>query len=328
MPKPAVLDWLLEEDQPSIRYLTLTQLMGRKESDPEVRKARGRIPTTGWVREILDRRDPGGWWVGETSFYKPKYVSGNWNLLALSDLGATKAIPEVRASADLWMERSPLRGGGIGGFSAGKGHLCYTGNMARAAIKLGYLNDPRVATTMDYLARIASPKGGWNCFSFDEGPAKSRNLDSWEALSAIAAYPRSRWTPEIREAAEKGAEFFLERELWKQGDRYEPWFRFHWPVHYYYDVLVGLDLVTSLGHTDDPRLQFGLDLLRKKRRKDGRWNLDAAHPDVAAGMLTWMRAHPEVKFAPLAFEPVGKPSKMITLRALTVLSRVGEGAAG
>ena len=34
------LDWLLEKDEPSMRYLALTQLLGREEADPEARSAR------------------------------------------------------------------------------------------------------------------------------------------------------------------------------------------------------------------------------------------------------------------------------------------------
>ncbi|MGH2638920.1 MAG: hypothetical protein ACRDF4_06525 [Rhabdochlamydiaceae bacterium] len=77
----------------------------------------------------------------------------------------------------------------------------------------------------------------------------------------------------MKQAVDKGAEFFLEREH-KQGDRYEPWYRFHYPFHYYYDLLVGLDFMTALGYTSDKRLEFAISLLKKKKRPDGRWNLD------------------------------------------------------
>jgi hypothetical protein len=321
-PKAAVLDWLLEEGQPSVRFLTLTQLLGRKESDPEVREAKSRIPSTGWVAEILARRDPAGWWVSGKNLYRPKYLSTNWNLLALSDLGATRAIPAVRASCRLWMDRSPLKGGGVGGFSSGNGHHCYTGNMARALIRFGYGEDPKVRKAFEWLVRTAHPKGGWTCWSFGEGASPGRNLDSWEGLSAFAAYPRRHWTPSMTDCVERGAEFFLDRELHRQGDRYDPWFRFHWPVHYYYDLLVGLDILTDLGYSDDPRLGFALAHLKKKRRADGRWNLDAAHPDVGPKADRWYGAHPHDRPTPLTLEPVGRPSKMITLRALTVLRRV------
>ncbi|HYK93344.1 MAG TPA: hypothetical protein VEY07_04795 [Thermoplasmata archaeon] len=328
MPSKKVIDWLLQPDQPSIQYLTLTRLLARSESDPEVREARSQIPKVGWVAEILARRDLRGWWFHEKDLYKPKYVSTNWNLLALSDLGATRRIPAVQKSCELWMDRSPLKGGGIGGFYGGKGHLCYTGNMARALIRMGYGDDPRVEKALEWLVRTANPRGGWTCWAFADGPAPSRTLDSWEGLSAFAAYPRSRWSPQMVKCVEKGAEFYLERELHRQGGAYEPWYRFHWPVHYYYDLLVGLDVLTELGYGADPRLRFALDLLKKKCRADGRWVLDAVHPDGPSSMEGWYRDHPKQRPTPLSFEDVGRPSRMITLRALTVLARVNRASPG
>jgi hypothetical protein len=322
MDSDEVVRWLLEDDQPCIRYRTLTELLGRRVNDPEVRAAARQIPTRGWVAEILARRDPGGWWARSSNLYQPKYLSTNWNLLALSDLGATKSIPEVRDSAELWMARSPLKGGGVGGFSGGKGHHCYTGNMLRALVRLGYSDDPRLRPGFQWLVDTAHPKGGWTCWSFDDGPAQGRTLDAWEGLSAFAVYPRSKWTRGMRACVELGAEFFLDRELHRQGARYAPWYRFHWPVHYYYDLLIGLEILTSLGYGNDPRLRFALDHLRSRRRPDGRWNMDAIHADVGPKAKQWYAEHPKQRPTALAFEPARRPSKMITLRALIVLARV------
>jgi hypothetical protein len=61
VPRDKVLDWLLDPEQPSIRYLAMTQLLGKRESDSEVREAKARIPAVGWVAEMLSRRDPAGW---------------------------------------------------------------------------------------------------------------------------------------------------------------------------------------------------------------------------------------------------------------------------
>lgn len=323
MPRDRVLDWLLEPEQPSIRYLALTQLLGKSETDSDARDAKARIPTAGWVEEILARRDAAGWWVRDRHPMYPKYVSTNWNLLALSDLGAMRAIPEVRASCEYWMKKSPLNGGGVGGMSNGHGHHCYTGNMARALIRFGYGDDRRVRKALDWLVKTAHPKGGWTCWNYKDAPATGRTLDSWEGLSAFAAYPRSKWTRSMQGCVERGDEYFLDHELHRQGARYEPWYRFHWPVHYYYDLLVGLDVITALGYGDDLRLGYALAHLKKKRRPDGRWNLDGVQPDPSPAAAKWYAEHPNKRPTPLAFETAGRPSKMITLRALTVLSRAG-----
>jgi hypothetical protein len=318
VPPPRPIDWLLEPSQPAVRYRALTELLGRTEGEREVRDARSRIPTVGWGAEILGRRSPGGWWVAEKSLYEPKYLSTNWQLIVLSDLGLTRENPQVRASCELWMDRFRLEGGGVGGNSKGKGHHCIVGNMTRALIRMGYADDPRIRRSLEWLVETADPKGGWSCFG------KGRNLDSWEGLSAFAAYPKSKWTAEMRECVERAAEFFLERELHRQGEEYPPWYRFHYPVHYYYDLLVGLDLLTSLGYVDDPRLEHALSHLRTRRRADGRWNLDAHHPDVDGSRARWFDAHPKDRPTPLVLESPGEPSKMVTLTALRVLDRVGE----
>ena len=254
---------------------------------------------------------------------EPRFLGTHWTLLALSDLGATREIPEVRESCEYWMAKSPLAGGGVGGLGKGKGHHCFTANMARALLMMGYEDDPRVRKTLEFLVRTAHPKGGWTCRWNRDSPAPSRTLDAWEGLAAFAAYPRSKWTPSMSACVERGAEYFLERELHVQGDRYEPWYRFHWPTHYYYDLLVGLDCLTALGYGKDQRLGYALELLRSKRRKDGKWNLDAHQTDPDPEGARWFAAHPEKRPTPLVFEEAGQPSKMITLKALRILDRVG-----
>ncbi len=311
-----VLEWLLEEDQPSVRYLALRHLVGRPESDGEVAAAHRAIPERGWAAEILARRTADGLWEGSEDLYRPKYTATNWQLLMLSDLAVTRATPGIEAAAERWMERFPLTGGGFGGNSRGTGHHCLAGNMVRALGRFGYGDDPRLRVTLEWLVKTADPKGGWSCWG------KGRNLDSWEGLSAFAAIPRASWSEEMGETVERAAEFFLDRELSRQGARYPPWFRFHYPVHYYYDVLVGLDLLTSLGYSGDRRLGPALSLLKRRRRSDGRWNLAAWHPDVTGSMARWYVAHPKDRPTPVGLERPGEPSKMITLTALRVLDRV------
>jgi len=308
--------WLLEKSQPSIRYLTLTQLLGKTEDDAEVQSAKSLIPKVGWAADILAKQDPGGWWVGPESLYQPKYLSTNWMLLILSDLGLTKEEPGIRKACELWMERMAKKDGGFGSERWKEGHLCTVGNTARALVKFGYEDHPKVTRAFEWMVRHQAKLGGWSCFG------SGRNLDSWEPMSAFAALPKQKWNKSMAQTVEKAAEFFLERRLHKQGTNYKPWYRFHYPIHYYYDILVGLDFMTALGYVDDPRLSYAIKLLKSKRRRDGRWNLDAAHPDVAGGMAEWYKKHPKDKPTPFSLEQAGKPSKIITLTAMRVLRRI------
>jgi hypothetical protein len=168
----------------------------------------------------------------------------------------------------------------------------------------------------DWLVSSQKEDGGWHCFPSDKG-----TLDCWEGLAAYAALQPTRWTRSIKRSAERGAEFYLERRLFEEGKaRYQPWFRFHYPVHYYYDLLVGLDVVTSLGYgKKDRRLCRAVKVLKEKRRANGTWNLDAVHPDLGRGANYGPFKKPPKRFA---LEAEGKPSKWVTLIALRILKRI------
>ena len=286
----------------------------------ELEEARRDIATRGWVAGILSRQKSGGNWLDdEEDLYRPKYVSTNWMLLLLSDLGVTKEDSRIAKACTLWMDTYARPDGGFDTPGAKKSELCLVGNTARALIKFGYADDPRVRRALDLLVKSQKADGGWHCF-----PSSTGTIDAWEGMSAFAAYPRQKWTRGMKAAIERGAEFFLERRLCRQGGRYDPWLRLHFPYHYYYDILVGLEFMTALGYGSESRLKIALSRLRSKRRDDGTWELDAVHPDFYDARWPRWRSKYEKYFTQFSLERTGRPSKMITLRALTVLKRSGE----
>jgi hypothetical protein len=307
----ATVEWLLEPDQPAVRFRALVDLLDRSKNDDEVRESRDLIATRGWVHDILAQERPDGHWMkAEDSLYHPKYTATNWRAIMLADLGLTAEHEGGRRVADLFF-REWLAD--IEAF-CDEGELCIVGNLARTLVRFGYADDARVKRLFDWLVRYQKEDGGWHCFVSESG-----TLDCWEGLAAYTALPRQRWTRGIKRSVEKGAEFYLQRKLFREGKRrYEPWLRFHYPNHYYYDVLIGLDLLTALGYAGDRRLKPGLKVLKDKRRSDGKWVLDAIHPDLAPGSLYSLKRKP----TPIALETKGSPSKWITLTCMRVLKKV------
>ena len=313
--QPRVLNWLLEKEQPSVRYYTLVDLQDRKRDDPKVSEALSQIPRKGWAAEILSTQAPRGNWESLRSLYRPKYTATNWRAIVLADLGITAKDARIRATCDLFFEKW---------LSTRKHSLfdepevCVVGNLARTLASFGYADDARVKRLFDGLVSSQKGDGGWHCFPSDSG-----SLDCWEGLAAYAALQPTKWTRSIKRSVERGVEFYLERQLCEEGKaRYEPWFRFHYPVHYYYDLLVGLDTITSLGYgKDERRLNRAVKVLKEKRRADGTWNLDAVHPDLGRGANYGPFKKRPKRFA---LEAEGKPSKWITLTALRILKRIEE----
>jgi hypothetical protein len=147
-----VMDWLLEEEQPAIRYLALTQLLDRPQTDPEVQSASKAIPVRGWAADILARQESGGWWGCGENLYRPKYLSSNWMLLILADLGLTRRELRIRKACELWLERFAKKDGGFAMDGSSKSHLCTTGNTARALVQFGYGDHPQVESAFEWLA--------------------------------------------------------------------------------------------------------------------------------------------------------------------------------
>ena len=69
------IPWLLEPENPSVRYWTLTELLDRPADDPEVRGARAAIPRQPLVQELFARQHAAGHW-GDEAVGKVLKVAG------------------------------------------------------------------------------------------------------------------------------------------------------------------------------------------------------------------------------------------------------------
>jgi hypothetical protein len=311
---PRIRKWLTgPKSDPSVRVRYWTELEGRSRTDPEVRKAQRSIGRTGWAAALLENQLPDGQWVTPgTSWqelYRPKYIVANWRAIVLAELGMTRADGRIQKTAKLILDWRKMA------LDAGGGELCVTGNATRTLIRFGYLDHEVVQKSIAHLVQSQKPDGGWHCFR-----SRSGTLDCWEGLAALAEIPEDSRDESIRRSIERGAEFYLKRALMKEGAvRYPPWFRIHYPTHYYYDLLVGLRLLTRLGYGADARLRPALRWLRTKRRRDGTWALDAVHPDLDEEHGGYGLRTPVF---PMMLELLDAPSQWATMEALSVLARV------
>lgn len=316
-----VLDWLLSRDQPSVRYYALTELLDLKKNDHDVREASSNIKTTGWAADLLSGLGKDGFWEEHepnnlqewvTFSYFPKFQSTFWKALVLSDLGLDSTDIRIKKIADVMFDYKLKLGSPVNFFLE---EVSVSGNIARMLTRFGYLDDPRVRRLYDWLMDDQREDGGWNVEQGFPG-----SLEAFEALAAFASVPIEMRSPKMSRAIERGAEFYLDRQLYEDGLNHDSWFQFHYPNHYYYDILVGLDVLTQLGYSDDKRLKPAIGKLKKKRQQNGTWILDKIPPDTDGE--SYNAGFGSIQ--PLVVEPVGKPSKWITLTALRVLKRVDE----
>ncbi len=315
---PQLRRWLTgSASDPSVRLRYWTEVEGRSKQDPRVQRARRAIGRSGWAASLLSFQFPDGHWgtagTAAHDLYVPKYLVTNWVAIVLADLGATRSDPRIRKTAEMILDRWSQRGGDLTGKT---GEICVTGNAVRSLVQFGYLDHPVVQRSIEWIVRTQKRDGGWHCF-----PSRTGTLDGWEGLAALAEIPEDARDASVRRSIERGAEFYLARRLMDEGTlRYPPWFRIHYPNHYYYDLLVGLRVLTRLGFGSDRRLRPALRWLAEKRRRDGTWEIDADHPDLDPDRGGYRFERPVF---PLRLEPPHAPSRWATVEALSVMARTG-----
>ena len=89
-----VLEWLLEKDNPSVRFWTLQQLLDYPVNNFEVLNAQDMMMESYTVKEILRNQEQEGYWVHEEDMYLPKYKATTHQLLILSEYGCRRT-PEI-----------------------------------------------------------------------------------------------------------------------------------------------------------------------------------------------------------------------------------------
>lgn len=315
------LPWLLEPENPSVRYFALRDLLGRDETDPEAQAARADIMESGPVPSILADRHTEGYWVKPGQGYSPKYTATTWQLLFLADLGADGADERIRRSCEYVLDHNQASTGGLSINSTPSGVVhCLNGNLLYAFLALGLpAEDERLQRALDWQAGAILDDGVTYYKSGTTGPefgcVANRALPcAWgavKALKALSIVPPEARAPRVARAIDAGVDFLLSYDLAKADyPHYERvssgWFKFAYPLSYTSDILEALEVLAHLGKAHDPRLSNAIEFVLSKQDSEGRWKLER----TLNGKM-W-----------IDIERKGQPSKWITLRALRVLKAV------
>ena len=274
MDDKSIVGWLLEAQTPSIRYLTLRNLLGAPGSSLEAQAIRKEMQDNGPIPAILAGQTEAGNWEGEHSHYTPKYTSTHWSMLTLTELAADGSDERMRRGANFMLAdtREELESKADKGVV---GWTCFYGNMLRYVLYCGFEQDARTNAVIKDLGRDALA-GEWRCPYNDDRPC------AWgaaRALWGLAAIPDSKRTSRVKEAINSGLQFLLEEHSLVGADYPAPeggkvhsmWGRLNFPLFYQADILFVLRVVAELGELGHPGVRAGLEWLAARRGKNGRW---------------------------------------------------------
>lgn len=327
------LPWLLADDTPAVRHLTLRHLLDLPEDAPEARQARAAAMRANPIAAILDAQQPEGFWVRPGPGYNPKYRGTVWQVIFLDQLGADGADARVQAACAYVLSHSQAKSGGFASWEGGPrpdappppslALHCLNGNLLRALIGFGWLEDERVQRAIDWQARSITGEGvtryyrsgtsgpGFSCGSNDQLPCAWGAI---KALLALARIPPERRAPHVERAIQQGVEFLLSCDPvtaaypagWGNVEPSSSWFRLGFPLGFTADLLQNLTALCELGFARDARLDGAIQWLLRRQEPSGRWR-----NETAFNGKTWVD-----------IDRQGQPSKWVTLRACTVLKAV------
>ncbi|MFN2236509.1 MAG: nitrogen fixation protein NifH [Anaerolineales bacterium] len=322
------LSWLLEPDDPGVRYLALRDLLETPAGDPELIAAQALAHTKGPIATILDEMTDPGYWAEPGPGYRPKYRSTVWSLIMLAQLGASIQLDQRIEKACQYLLEHALTPNGQFGTSGTPSSTvdCLQGNLLAAMLDLGF-EDPRLEKAFEWMARsltgegvapLEDKKAPLRYYAGKCGPgfacgANNKLPCAWGAVKVMLAFgklPKQQRSDLVERAIQRGVDFLLSVDpadaAYPTGWTDKPsgnWWKFGFPVFYVTDLLQNVEALLRLGYGKDPRLSNALNPIREKQDQNGRWALEYDY----AGK-TWVE-----------FGKKRQPNKWVTLRALWVL---------
>jgi hypothetical protein len=322
--RQSVLNWLLEENNPSVRYFTLREILELPQDDPQAQQTKSAIMQNGAVPKILSYQKPEGHWGKPEDFYvRSKYKGTVWSFILLAELGADGRDERIVRSRDflLKISQDPQSGGFAyrSSLSEGGEHMgvipCLSGNLVWSMLRFGYYDAPQVQRGIDFLAttlrcddRESKPPNVWP-YTVKEGCWGKHTCMATvvKTLKALAEIPVEKRSPVVQQAIDEGKEFILSHHLFKRSHDLSKiakpsWTELGFPWYWLTDAL---EMLLILKHLDcrDERTQEAMELLLSKQNDQGQWNLE--HSFNGRMQVT--------------IEQEGQPSKWVTLNALRVL---------
>lgn len=323
------LPWLLETDDPGVRYLVLRDLLDLSSDDRELKSACKAAHKEGPIAAVLSHMNEEGYWVKSGPGYNPKYRSTVWSMILLAQLGASVNEDKRIEQACKYVLDHMAEGGQFTTSSSGapSGTIdCLQGNLLWSLMEVGH-SDRRMDKAYEWMARTVTGEGiapledkdaPIRYYAYKSGPTFACGVNNklpcaWggaKVMLAFSGLPAKARTPLIKRAIRQGVDFLFSVDPvtaeYPVGYGDKPsgnWWKFGFPVFYVTDLLQIAEALAGLGYGSDPRLSNTLKLIREKQDSEGRWFLEYDY----AGK-TW-----------IDFGKKKQPNKWVTLRALRIL---------
>ncbi len=279
-----VLHWLLERENPSIRYRTMKEIQNRPSTDKKMIETQKSILQAFNVKKIKKAMHPEGYWtikkhdgriigagVEYATFNTTHYVLGY-----LAELGLTREEPWVELAADRYLSLQASDEEFWNYLS------CLLGLTLRTFAKLGFGEDPRLLKRLVLLESQIRYDNGYLC-DLHEGKRKRGQLvkscyrGSVKALFGLSEFPQVWHKPFVKDLVN----YFLKREVLFKTTNKKKLVRkdanlIFFPFTYYAGLINVLYPLCKMGYDSDKRVKRAWEILEKHRTEEKKYILDSS----------------------------------------------------
>lgn len=292
------IPWLLEDENPSVRYWTLVDILDRPKDDQEVHKIRSEISALPLVKELFDLQRRDGHW-GE---YESKAYTARGTIGVLMHLFALGVAPDERTAVacDSLLRNTQNENGGISMVKTRRSGIapCTTGELLPMLVHFNMNKDPRVLSAFSFLVEDMSTEDALDCGRYDH---RDCLWGAVAALKGLAVLPDEMRSPTSNLVVNQVCEELLNADYDFEGE-HKRWLTIKVPQGW--DLMSAIQMIGTHGFGVDPRLQPLLDRALSLQDEQGRWKCGSVTQN-------W----------PL--DRRNRPSKWVTLYALRALKAIG-----
>ena len=332
------LNWLLEIDNPPVRYHTLTNLLKEPANSPVVLETKETLMKYGVTRRIL-KHSKNIWKDDNRAYWK--YTGKYWQLIFLGYFLADGKDPRIAEGAEDVIEKKK--------WVTKSGGQCLTANILSALMRLGYGNHPVVKNEIEQLAKRIVAEIGLKCSVMSYSLLSRCYMAQPKLLLCFGLIPPGKRSKTVVSAIEIMIKNMIEHELYiyipgnrkdwtsimkqapksnelPQGQKVKDWFneqriqllkskgmggrqpkqgwlKFGFPLHYNSDILEAMYALAVHDTPMNSKLNSSLQTIKEKKTADGKWILENS---LNGKMLADV-------------EQKGEPSKWLTYFAYYVL---------
>ncbi|MCG3215811.1 MAG: hypothetical protein KAS63_03810 [Candidatus Heimdallarchaeota archaeon] len=301
------INWLMEENNFPVKYLTQTKLLDVNDKDPDVDSTKYKINTYKPIEDILKNQKENTYWFDKRKDknYK-KYLGSFWQIIFLYELHAQKNEQIKNGIEHIFLTgQSPSGGFSMTGTDRGA-ITCLTANIVRALVYFGYWKDERTESAVEYLLSKLEDKEGFICYPLTS-LLKNCFMTIPKVLFALGSIPEKDRSPRIQKGIEFCVKYLLENQIFKyipernkewikhitdnkikgqqlfnERSKYiekypnmkniakSGWIKFGFPLNYNSDALDAMRSLVSIDMKYTFEMESALELIKSKS-KDGKW---------------------------------------------------------